>query len=331
MNDKYLFSIIIPVYNAEKTIMRTLQSLLLQTCKDYEVILVNDGSKDNCASVLDEFKHYKNFNVISQSNAGVSAARNAGLEVATGEYVIFVDADDWVDDDFLAMFHHHLSQSVSQPVDLLVGNLRCSRVGSLSTYGHFGHQSIPAVLDELELSDNIGYLHNKCYRRKLLEDHQLRFTKGISMSEDLLFNLNCLYYVDNLFIFDSASYHYDDVENSLSKRRVPYEELLDRKRYLTDLYERLFVKYKNEDLSLFSTGVTKRKLTLDMQIVTAMYYTTLNINEIRKSIKRIKEKRYPANVLALLNRSEKVKYHVMNVNARVAYLVLYMLFRLGFF
>ncbi|WP_332699963.1 hypothetical protein, partial [Halalkalibacter lacteus] len=83
------------------------------------------------------------------------------------------------------------------------------------------------------------------------------------------------------------------VENSLSKKRVLYEELLDRKHYLNDLYQRLLVKYKNGDMTQFSTGITKRKLTLDMQIVTAMYYTTLNINEVRNSIKSIKEKRYP--------------------------------------
>ncbi|PXW03753.1 glycosyltransferase involved in cell wall biosynthesis [Pantoea ananatis] len=331
MNDKYLFSIIIPVYNAEKTVMRTLQSLLLQTFKNYEIILVNDGSKDNCAAILEEFKQYNNFKVITQDNAGVSVARNTGLEAASGDYVILIDSDDWVDSDFLAVFHQHLYSGIPQPVDLMVGNLKCDRVGDLSTYGYFTQPEIPAVLGEIELSDNIGYLHNKCYRKKIIDDFSIRFTKGISMSEDLLFNLNYFYYIDNLFVFDSASYHYDDVENSLSKKRVLYEELLDRKHYLNDLYQRLLVKYKNGDMARFSTGITKRKLTLDMQIVTAMYYTTLNINEVRNSIKRIKEKRYPENVLGLLNRSEKVKYHVMNVNARAAYLVLYMLYRLRFF
>lgn len=145
MNDKYLFSIIIPVYNAEKTIMRTLQSLLLQTFKNYEIIAVNDGSKDNCAAILDEFKQYNNFKVITQNNAGVSVARNSGLEAASGDYVIFIDADDWVDDDFLAIFNQHLSSGIPQPLDLMVGNLKCDRVGDLSTYGYFDQQGIPDV------------------------------------------------------------------------------------------------------------------------------------------------------------------------------------------
>lgn len=311
--------------------MRTLQSLFLQTFKDYEIIVVNDGSKDNCAAILDEFKQYNNVRVISQDNAGVSVARNTGLEAAAGDYVIFIDSDDWIDSDFLDIFHQHLSSGIPQPIDLMVGNLKCDRVGDLSTYGYFAQHEIPAVLGEIELTDNIGYLHNKCYRRKIIDDFHIRFTKGISMSEDLLFNLKYFYYINTLFVFDSASYHYDDVENSLSKKRIVYEELLNRKRYLTDLYERLLSKYKDADMARFSTGITKRKLTLDMQIVTAMYYTTLNIHEVRNSIKRIKEKRYPENVLGLLNRSEKVKYHVMNFNARAAYLVLYMLFRLRFF
>jgi Glycosyltransferases involved in cell wall biogenesis len=86
MNEKTLFSIIIPVYNAQNTIRRTLQSVLNQTFSSYEIIVVNDGSRDNSARILQEFAHYPQVTVLNQINAGVSAARNSGLQQASGEY-----------------------------------------------------------------------------------------------------------------------------------------------------------------------------------------------------------------------------------------------------
>ncbi|BAN98992.1 hypothetical protein E05_42260 [Plautia stali symbiont] len=109
MNEKTLFSIIIPVYNAQNTIRRTLQSVLNQTFSSYEIIVVNDDSRDNSAQILQEFAHYPQVTVLNQINAGVSAARNSGLQQASGEYVLFLDADDWVDDNFLMSFKLNLN------------------------------------------------------------------------------------------------------------------------------------------------------------------------------------------------------------------------------
>lgn len=189
MNEKTLFSIIIPVYNAQNTIRRTLQSVLNQTFSSYEIIVVNDGSRDNSARILQEFAHYPQVTVLNQINAGVSAARNSGLQQASGDYVLFLDADDWVDDNFLMSFKLNLNAWPAESVDLMVGNLNDNRIGKVSQAGFFSQQDIPYVLGELEMSDNIGYLHNKCYRRQIIDDLHLRFMEGVSMSEDLLFNL----------------------------------------------------------------------------------------------------------------------------------------------
>jgi Glycosyltransferases involved in cell wall biogenesis len=216
MNEKTLFSIIIPVYNAQNTIRRTLQSVLNQTFSSYEIIVVNDGSRDNSARILQEFAHYPQVSVLNQINAGVSAARNSGLQQASGEYVLFLDADDWVDDNFLMSFKLNLNAWPAEAVDLMVGNLNDNRIGKVSQAGFFSQQDIPYVLGELEMSDNIGYLHNKCYRRQIIDDLHLRFMEGVSMSEDLLFNLKFFSCVSNFLITPGAAYHYEDVAGSLS-------------------------------------------------------------------------------------------------------------------
>lgn len=331
MNEKPLFSIIIPVYNAENTIRRTLQSVLNQTFSSYEVIVVNDGSRDNSAQILQAFAHYPQVTVLNQINAGVSAARNSGLQQARGEYVLFLDADDWVDDNFLMSFKLNLNAWPAESVDLMVGNLNDNRIGKISQAGFFSQQDIPYVLGELEMSDNIGYLHNKCYRRQIIDDLNLRFMEGISMSEDLLFNLKYFSCVSNFLITPGAAYHYEDVAGSLSKRKVQYSELKVRKQSLTDLYDSIVEKYASGNLEHFLKAISKRVLALDMQIVTAMYHASFSPADIAQEINQIKRGKYSKGIFTLLNKNEKLKYMIMNLNTITAYYFLYALYRMRAF
>lgn len=331
MNEKTLFSIIIPVYNAQNTIRRTLQSVLNQTFSSYEIIVVNDGSRDNSARILQEFAHYPQVTVFNQINAGVSAARNSGLQQASGEYVLFLDADDWVDDNFLMSFKLNLNAWPAESVDLMVGNLNDNRIGKVSQAGFFSQQDIPYVLGELEMSDNIGYLHNKCYRRQIIDDLHLRFMEGVSMSEDLLFNLKFFSCVSNFLITPGAAYHYEDVAGSLSKRKVQYSELKVRKQSLTDLYDSIVEKYASGNLDHFLKAISKRVLALDMQIVTAMYHASFSPADIAQEINQIKRGKYSKGIFTLLNKNEKLKYMIMNLNTITAYYFLYALYRMRAF
>ncbi|MDT8849681.1 glycosyltransferase family A protein [Pantoea dispersa] len=331
MNEKTLFSIIIPVYNAQNTIRRTLQSVLNQTFSSYEIIVVNDGSRDNSARILQEFAHYPQVTVLNQINAGVSAARNSGLQQASGEYVLFLDADDWVDDNFLMSFKLNLNAWPAESVDLMVGNLNDNRIGKVSQAGFFSQQDIPYVLGELEMSDNIGYLHNKCYRRQIIDDLHLRFMEGVSMSEDLLFNLKFFSCVSNFLITPGAAYHYEDVAGSLSKRKVQYSELKVRKQSLIDLYDSIVEKYASGNLDHFLKAISKRVLALDMQIVTAMYHASFSPADIAQEINQIKRGKYSKGIFTLLNKNEKLKYMIMNLNTLTAYYFLYALYRMRAF
>ncbi|WP_312665518.1 glycosyltransferase family A protein [Pantoea sp. CTOTU49201] len=331
MNEKPLFSLIIPVYNSQKTIKRTLLSVLKQTFSSYEVIVVNDGSSDTTANILQEFSAYSQVTVIHQINAGVSAARNSGMQQASGEYVLFLDADDWVDDNFLMIFKQNLDAWPAESVDLMVGNLNDNRVGKVSQAGFFSHEDIPYVLGELEMSDNIGYLHNKCYRRQIIEELNLRFLEGISMSEDLLFNLKFFSCISNFLVTPGAAYHYEDVEGSLSKRKVQYSELKVRKQFLTALYDSIISKYQASDLDYFLKGISKRVLALDMQIVTAMYHSSFSPADIAQEINEIKRGKYSKGIFILLNKNEKLKYMIMNLNTLTAYYFLYALYRMRAF
>ncbi len=101
-------SVIVPVYNAESTLQRCVDSILAQTFEDFELILINDGSKDQSGDICDEYAAKDSrVKVIHKPNGGVSSARNAGLRIAHGEYIAFIDSDDYIDNDYLLGFKHY--------------------------------------------------------------------------------------------------------------------------------------------------------------------------------------------------------------------------------
>ncbi|WP_267443632.1 glycosyltransferase family 2 protein [Erwinia psidii] len=326
-----MFSIIIPVYNAQKTIHRTMISVLNQTYSNYEVIIVNDGSTDNSATILEEFTGHKQIKVIPQNNGGVSSARNTGLKNCSGDYVLFLDSDDWIDNNFLLIFKENLNSFKDNSVDLIIGNLEDDRIGKVSQYGFFNTEDIPSVLGDLEVTDNIGYLHNKCYRKEIIDKFNLCFQEGISMSEDLLFNLRYHNHADNMLVISSSSYYYENLSDSLSKKRVSHQELVVRKKHLTETYNILINKYKNSNLKFFTKGVSKRMLALDMQIVTSMYYSSFSQSGIVSEINELKKKKYPKGIFNLLSRNEKMKFFIMRFNSISAYYALGILYKMRFF
>lgn len=211
------YSVIVPVYNAEKTLARCVQSILQQAPQDLELILVNDGSQDGSGPLCDELaRQDARIRVVHQPNRGASAARNAGLELARGHYIQFVDADDWV----LPGLYQAAGQLLTPQVDLLI----------------FGVQNIPPVpepklpdalyasLGELR-SDFKRYLvdtgqfacpYNKFYSRQLIGT--LRFDVSLPINEDFMFNLQVLKHCGAVRMIPQEYYAYDQSNlNSLSR------------------------------------------------------------------------------------------------------------------
>ena len=99
--NKYKFSIIVPVYNVENYVDKCIKSILNQTYKNYEVIIINDGSTDNSLNIINKYKNNKKIKIITQKNKGLSNARNNGMKMATGDYLLFIDSDDYIEDKLL--------------------------------------------------------------------------------------------------------------------------------------------------------------------------------------------------------------------------------------
>ncbi len=207
-----LVSVIVPIYNVEKYIERCVNSLLTQSHKNLQIILVDDGTPDNSGKIIDRLAKTDNrICVIHKENSGVSTARNAGLDIAKGEYVLFVDGDDYVDKDYVSYF---LGLAIDNNCEIAMNINNHTYKGKKNTNGK------TKIIDDLTAIEYIytGKIFvavwNKIYKRSLLNKNGLRFNTEYWYGEGMLFNIECLQYVDKVALGDKAVYHQEYNPNS---------------------------------------------------------------------------------------------------------------------
>lgn len=206
-------SIIIPVYNGAAKLRRCVESILGQTYSPVEIILVDDGSNDGSERICDEYEErYGNVRVIHKRNGGVFSARNVGLECATGEYIGFVDSDDFVESDMYQTLIDGIEDSDLIMCGFYQDKTRC--VGVSCKCNISKEDAIRNVIGNGKFK---GYLWNKLFKRSIIKENKIAFVTQIHMCEDLLF---CAQYIDKIkkaCLIPQALYHYEDNgENSAS-------------------------------------------------------------------------------------------------------------------
>lgn len=220
-----LFSIITPVYNAERYIERGMSCLFDQTFSDFEIIAVNDGSTDQSGDILNDLaKKDVRLKVIHKQNEGVGWARNEGLRHAQGEYVFFMDIDDLLDHCFLGEVSNLISRY--HDPDLLVFGFNVSDNGNIEIV-HIPEKYVESKNDFasgctsffFQVRHGNGFLWNKIYRRTIIEEYRIRFN-SFRVQEDELFNIQYMKYVDTAYLYDKAFYTY--FINNPGNSRIKY-------------------------------------------------------------------------------------------------------------
>ena len=212
-------SVIIPIYNVEKYLQECLNSVCAQTLKDIEIICVNDLSPDGCLDILSSYsKQDSRIKIINRDkNGGLSAARNSGVEVATGDYVYFLDSDDWIDDNYLEKMYN---KAFANNVDILLNNNMISfnkETGEEKQLGLINgvKNKEGEILDStFSISNTIWSSCCRLYKRNLLEKHNIRFPEGY-IYEDVYFKSITELFVDKTFVFYGDAYHYRIRPNSI--------------------------------------------------------------------------------------------------------------------
>lgn len=225
------FSVIIPAYNAEKTLRRCVDSVLGQTIVDFEAIIINDGSTDGTRKIIEEYAAVDpRIIAIHKPNGGVSSARNVGLDRAAGEYIVFIDADDWVVPNYLFEFSKHSADIIFcwyQSFGFKLDNkFICSDLLKLSK------EDIPDFVacnfNELPLRTPWC----KCIKREVIESKKIRFRTTMRIGEDTEFLIYCLSQCKDLVYIPIVLYNYFCQENRVKDYKLTAEEYKSNLAYI---------------------------------------------------------------------------------------------------
>ena len=266
-----LVSIILPVYNAQSHLNRCLGSICAQQYEDLEIIVINDGSKDQSLPVCEEFrKKDSRILLVDKANSGVSDTRNLGLKLASGKYVQFVDSDDYIAPDYTARLVEAAEQSgadlvispytmvipagASKPGQVLekiqddLGVMHVARPPETREYGFLPAGIYDKDTFALRLMDKpasyfYGVLWNKLYRRDLFAAHDIRFTSEMRWAEDLVFNMQYIQYAEVFASIPQPGYYYVQNPQSICHTQINLASIVQNKlqvfRYYKDLYTKL--------------------------------------------------------------------------------------------
>lgn len=219
----YKYSVIIPVYNAETTLVRCLTSILTQNYENAEIILIDDGSTDKSRILCEQFaRDYPQMRYVHQRNSGVSAARNKGLSIATGKYILFVDSDDYVSDDYFTQIDRLIEL---YDTDLIIfSQYKCrAELVTENLYPTFFTDQIDDLYPELGnliCRKIINGPVSKVYKRELIDTYQVRFPVGVSIAEDRAFNIKYALHIQSLCVSNVPLYYVSlDNDTSLSRRK----------------------------------------------------------------------------------------------------------------
>lgn len=228
---KKMVSIIVPIYNGERVLKRCVDSILRQSYMEWELLLINDGSKDESLQICTTYEQMDNrIRVIDKTNEGVSATRNRGIAEALGEYVQFIDCDDYVAEDYL---QHMVSVIEQEDADLVIAGYTRHKAGSITE--NFpneavlhGKQSFAEVFFELYNRWFLNTPWNKLYKRECITSE---FPLELSLGEDLLFNLNYIKNCETIAVVGEVGYQYC-IENQASLAIQYREDRFENGMYL---------------------------------------------------------------------------------------------------
>jgi glycosyltransferase involved in cell wall biosynthesis len=257
--DKIKISIIIPVYNAEIYLKQCLDSVICQTFKDFECICINDGSTDNSLSILQEYANKdKRFKLINKKNEGVSVARNTGIQNAAGKYIVFIDSDDWISEDYVETLYNSIEK---YNCDMVSANFYIydDKTGQLKTDKN-PKDLYKACFNTSEKKQYFLFLNNnyiwiRIYRKDFLKANNIYFK--LNKLEDSLFLWQAVIFSDNFMFVDKNIYYYR-VNRTGSLTTTDYtgayiEGLREIKNFLIN--ENLYTHYKQPFFLFAMSGI----------------------------------------------------------------------------
>lgn len=235
-------TVIIPIYNAEQYLSRCIESIVNQSYKNLEIILINDGSIDRTSEICDTYlKEDKRIKLIKKENAGQSQGRNDGISLATGDYIAFVDADDYLETEAIETLIQYTNDGEYDIVSGLYNIVKDNEISPVNAswssgeINKYGNRELRTRFNLYKASSSFGYVWNKLYKRSFIVSNKLNFDDIRKLyMEDTLFNLKATIYSPKWFLINKHLYNYCIYENSTSHKKD--DEITDKIINLIDEY-----------------------------------------------------------------------------------------------
>ena len=297
----YKVSVLVPVYNTEKTLEMCIDSILRQSIiQDIEIVIVNDGSTDNSQDIIDNYVNkYKNIVAYKQINSGLGATRNKGIELASGEYIAFLDSDDWVDEDYYElMYKKAIDDNSELVISSYMVDMKNLNQGSRTTHNEEDKVDYIRGL----LRGNIaGFSWNKLYKKELIIKNKLQFPlRGeLENVEDQYFSLRCVALANRLSFMNLSDVHY-----------VIHSQSIVRK-YQEGLYEDILNLYRRNKEFLSSMNDLDFKIhELDILLVRALSTIVNNEFKPERKVGKLEKIKVIKSALGI----EEYRYALKNFN-----------------
>lgn len=283
-------SVIVAVYNAEKTLERLADSLACQTMQDFEVLLIDDGSTDSSGSICDRYAHDDpRFKAFHKQNEGIGTTRQFGIEHASGDYTIHADADDWVEPDYLEQLYNG---AVSNDADMVICDF-IEENGKQSKHIKQEPQSLECEELALEILKLHGSPCNKLIRRTAYLDAGIRYIDGLDYGEDKIFNIQLVLRGIRISYIPKALYHYDMTSNPHSATHAVSLKLINsREKYISILRELLPTDQFGEELDI-------RNLDVAYLAILSKAFTKKQFKQKFAFLSRVAWKKYPYNAFSM--------------------------------
>lgn len=283
---KDLISVIVPIYNVEVYLRKCIDSILAQDYPNLEIILVDDGATDNCGQICDEYaQKHSNITVIHKKNGGLSSARNAGIEIAKGKYISFVDSDDWIESDMISTLYNDLKQD-NADISAIVCYQEYSD-GRLIKNSHQTEKSLLSREEALSCFLFNDYLTpcawGKLYNIELWKD--IRFPEG-KLFEDQLTIYKILDLADNVVFNPLPKYYYFKREGSIGHSAFN-DRTYDLYHAINEEYQFLVNKYPN-----IKADLVVGKITWEIVFINMMLRGGKNDQELIKKVRKYARENY---------------------------------------
>ncbi|MCH1624887.1 glycosyltransferase family 2 protein [Ferdinandcohnia quinoae] len=289
-----LVSIIMPVYNVEKYIEKSIRSVLSQSYKSFELIIIIDGSPDKSGEIAEEFAKYDNrVKVYYKDNGGLSDARNYGMQHAKGKYIYFLDSDDYIEGNLLEVAINALEENDQ---DLIVfgffadfEDIQQRVIKTTVTNpdkGVFSKENMDRFVIKENFYNYIGYAWNKLYKFSIIKENNIQFTKGLSLIEDIEFNYHVLNRINRIGFLDQALYHYMQ-RPRITLVNAKYKDFYELKLRAANLKLNLLQEWKFKDEFIINQRFILYMSVLDSTFRNISLNKELSLKLKRSEITRI--------------------------------------------